>query len=49
VRWSRAAAVLAIKPTMPTGALSVLIAPYSALIIGSLSPSVIGDRPSHPI
>src|SRR6267142_1172685 len=29
--------------------LAVLIAPESALIIGSLSPSVIGDRPSHPI
>src|ERR1700733_3125486 len=29
--------------------LAVLIAPQSALIIGSLSPSVIGDRPSHPI
>jgi hypothetical protein len=26
-----------------------LIAPSSALIIGSLTPSVIGDRPSHPI
>src|ERR1700678_2832101 len=26
--------------------LAVLIAPQSALIIGSLSPSVIGDRPS---
>src|SRR4029077_20970762 len=29
--------------------LAVLIAPWSALIIGSLTPSVIGDRPSHHI
>src|ERR1017187_2737394 len=29
--------------------LAVLIAPSSALITGSLTPSVIGDRPSHPI
>ena len=29
--------------------LTVLIAPSSALINGSLTPSVIGDRPSHPI
>src|SRR5208282_2512605 len=29
--------------------LSVVIAPSSALITGSLTPSVIGDRPSHPI
>src|SRR5262249_1823519 len=29
--------------------LSFGIAPSSALIIGSLTPSVIGDRPSHPI
>src|SRR6266436_10089168 len=29
--------------------LSTVIAPSSALIIGSLTPSVIGDRPSHPI
>src|SRR6202021_2546172 len=29
--------------------LSLLIAPKSALITGSLTPSVIGDRPSHPI
>ena len=29
--------------------LSILIAPSSALITGSLMPSVIGDRPSHPI
>jgi len=26
-----------------------VIAPSSALITGSLTPSVIGDRPSHPI
>src|SRR5882762_7193878 len=29
--------------------LAVVIAPSSALITGSLTPSVIGDRPSHPI
>jgi hypothetical protein len=29
--------------------LAVLIAPSSALITGSLTPSVIGDRPSHPV
>jgi hypothetical protein len=29
--------------------LSTVIAPESALITGSLAPSVIGDRPSHPI
>jgi hypothetical protein len=29
--------------------LAVLIAPQSALITGSLTPSVIGGRPSHPI
>src|ERR1700722_2770160 len=29
--------------------LSIVIAPSSALITGSLTPSVIGDRPSHPI
>src|SRR5260370_41536193 len=29
--------------------LAVLIAPSSALITDSLTPSVIGDRPSHPI
>src|SRR5262252_2509388 len=29
--------------------LSFGIAPSSALITGSLTPSVIGDRPSHPI
>ena len=29
--------------------LGVLIAPQSALITGSLTPSVIGGRPSHPI
>src|ERR1700735_396282 len=29
--------------------LSFVIAPSSALITGSLTPSVIGDRPSHPI
>jgi hypothetical protein len=29
--------------------LAVLIAPSSALITSSLTPSVIGDRPSHPV